>query len=298
MNRSMPYYIRKVLLEDKCVFLPAIGMLRLKHTPASISAHRNTIHPPLVELEIKDERAGNNHLLEVIQRGEQIGEHQAHDYIKQYAALLDSELRSAGKTSIDGLASIAYINGRPDIESEVITSSTEYYGLKALKLIPINRLQQQHYKTTTVEDTSFDWMPIVLGFVIGLGLMLLFGLGKMMLSDKNAVIKTAKVIPNTMIDTTLTHEHHTNKYGQIIPSSNECVIITGSLHKESNINRMRDKLSSSGYELYEESFHDLTRIGLVFSCEDTDLNIFIQEVRKNVSEKAWYLDPELTVPYE
>ena len=62
---------------------------------------------------------------------------------------------------------------------------------------------------------------------------------------------------------------------------------------------MKDRVSNLGYEVYTESLGNYTRVGLVFECgENTDLEAFIQKIRRELAAKAWYLDPTLYVEYE
>ena len=85
-----------------------------------------------------------------------------------------------------------------------------------------------------------------------------------------------------------------------IPAINQefCIIITGVFSKPKNVIRMQDELTRQGYEVYKEVYGNLTRVGIGFKCQDADLEAYIQDVRRRLSAKAWYLDPELYVEYE
>ena len=61
---------------------------------------------------------------------------------------------------------------------------------------------------------------------------------------------------------------------------------------------MKQKLESGFYQSYEEQNGKFTRVGLVFDCNSQDLEEFIQQIRNEVSPKAWYLNPELYVAYK
>lgn len=77
-----------------------------------------------------------------------------------------------------------------------------------------------------------------------------------------------------------------------------CVIIVGSFKKETNAAKMVQQLESKGYESYRElNPNGLKRVGLLFECVDEDLVKFIQNVRKDVEGKAWYLQPQIHVDY-
>lgn len=77
----------------------------------------------------------------------------------------------------------------------------------------------------------------------------------------------------------------------------ECVIILGAFESARNAMKMSSKISSLGYQPYEEYFDtmDLTRVGFKFECGDKDLREFIYEVRKDIAPDAWYLVPRITV---
>ena len=77
----------------------------------------------------------------------------------------------------------------------------------------------------------------------------------------------------------------------------ECVIILGAFESARNAMKMSSKISSLGYQPYEEYFDtmDLTRVGFKFECGEKDLREFIYEVRKDIAPDAWYLVPRITV---
>ena len=84
----------------------------------------------------------------------------------------------------------------------------------------------------------------------------------------------------------------------LIPASGECKIITGVYSRYINVERMRDKLYNAGYTVYTEPLGSYTRVGLIYDCnQETDLEAYLQEVRRTISKKAWYLDPSLYVDY-
>ena len=87
--------------------------------------------------------------------------------------------------------------------------------------------------------------------------------------------------------------------GKLIPASGKCKIITGVFARNVNTLRMKDKVRNQGYETYTESLGQYTRVGLIFNCnEETDLESFLQQVRREIAYRAWYLDPSLYVEYE
>lgn len=77
----------------------------------------------------------------------------------------------------------------------------------------------------------------------------------------------------------------------------ECVIILGAFGSATNAMKMSTKVSQLGYTPYEEYFDtmDLTRVGFKFDCSEKDLEEFMHEIRKDITEDAWYLVPRITV---
>ena len=69
-----------------------------------------------------------------------------------------------------------------------------------------------------------------------------------------------------------------------------CIIIVGSFGKAKNVLRMVQKVESLGYQSYQSPYGSLTRVGLQFKCEASQLHIYISEVRKKIESQAWYLE--------
>ena len=88
-----------------------------------------------------------------------------------------------------------------------------------------------------------------------------------------------------------------NKYADIIPESGECIIVVGSFIKSLNAIKMASLLERKGYKVFRSEYKGFTRIGLRYECGDEDLEAYIQNIRKKISKRAWYLDPDLDVPY-
>jgi len=74
-----------------------------------------------------------------------------------------------------------------------------------------------------------------------------------------------------------------------------CVIIVGTFKKSRNVIRMKDKLMRAGLDPYTESFQGMTRVGVLFPCEEHDLVGYIDTIRKSFDRGAWYLNPDMDV---
>ena len=89
-----------------------------------------------------------------------------------------------------------------------------------------------------------------------------------------------------------------NKHAEIIPESGECIIIVGSFIKSLNAIKMVSQLERKGYTVYQSEYKGFSRVGLKYDCADEDLEAYLQNIRKKISKKAWYLSPHLDVPYQ
>lgn len=88
-----------------------------------------------------------------------------------------------------------------------------------------------------------------------------------------------------------------NKHAAIIPESGECIIVVGSFIKSLNTIKMISLLERKGYKVHQEEYKGFNRVGIKYECANEDLELYLQNIRKKISSKAWYLDPELEVPY-
>ena len=77
----------------------------------------------------------------------------------------------------------------------------------------------------------------------------------------------------------------------------ECIIITGVFSRYSNIDKMINLIERKGYQSYQEAYGSYTRVGLTFDCKNVDLESYLSKIRKQISRRAWYLQPELYVEY-
>jgi len=93
-------------------------------------------------------------------------------------------------------------------------------------------------------------------------------------------------------------EEPKSKYEAIIPKSGNCIIILASLKKASNITRMISLIERDGKKAYTSQYKGKTRVGFIFDCTDKDLDVYLTDIRKRLSSKAWYLDPTIAIPYK
>ncbi len=106
--------------------------------------------------------------------------------------------------------------------------------------------------------------------------------------EKEPVVKTPEV------ENTAGSE---NKFADIIPESGKCIIILGSLKRASNITRMISLIERDGKKAFTSQYKGMTRVGFKFDCSDVDIDVYLNDIRKRLSSKAWYLDPTVSIPY-
>ncbi len=114
-------------------------------------------------------------------------------------------------------------------------------------------------------------------------------------------IEEVKEIPKSTIDEVVvekTPEIPRSKYEAIIPQSGKCIIILASLKKATNITRMISVIERDGKQAYTSQYKGITRVGFTFECSNVDLDVYLTDIRKRLSSKAWYLDPTVSIPYK
>lgn len=111
--------------------------------------------------------------------------------------------------------------------------------------------------------------------------------------DVDAVVENESVILGEN-----DHLGNDNKNSEIIPSSGECIIILGSLNKARNISKLISLIEREGKKVYTSQYKDKTRVGFSFDCQNENLHEYLNDIRQRLSSKAWYLDPNLAVPYK
>lgn len=307
MRRTIPFYIKQVLLTDRRVCVPGIGTISLNHRSARISENRMSIDPPTLEVDLEDNTQSNQRLAVFISRREQISVQEVREKIEAYVADLHDNLARSGSIVLPGIGNILRRGNRHVLEADINDITSAYTQLPALDLDAVKTQSSvipEPINLPPKESTRTDLWPVLWGFLIGLGLIFLFSLIRGCNNEPSIVKKpTPAVIKTDTIDQsdalkTVDKEPRINSFGQVIPESGRCVIITGSLSKNRNILNMETLVGAKGYQVYTENYYQLTRVGLEFDCTDVDLVAFIQQVRSEIHPEAWYLDPRLEVPLQ
>ncbi len=78
----------------------------------------------------------------------------------------------------------------------------------------------------------------------------------------------------------------------------ECIIITGAFSSYENVSKMEELLAQNGYEVYISEYGPYTRVGFTYDCSNVDLEDYLNNIRRHIEPKSWYLVPDLYVEYE
>ncbi len=112
---------------------------------------------------------------------------------------------------------------------------------------------------------------------------------------KDAIVDAAEGAAGKVSETVSEVKEDLSEYPQGISES--CVIIIGSFSNYQNVNAAERKLKNRGYSVYVEEYGPYTRVGFEFDCTGKNLEAYIQDIRRSIESKAWYLQPELHVDY-
>ncbi len=150
--------------------------------------------------------------------------------------------------------------------------------------------------------------PLV--WILGLGALLFFGIkacNKYVgedgikisnpLADKGVVKGSTDKAVDTLEDY-LKKNPNMQKYASHLTKEivdDGCVVIVGTFKKSRNVIRMKDRLVRAGLDPYTEMHQGMTRVGVIFPCEDHDLVGYIDTLRKSIDTRAWYLSPRMDV---
>ena len=86
-----------------------------------------------------------------------------------------------------------------------------------------------------------------------------------------------------------------NKYKDILTQEiidSGCQIVVGTFNTVSNAEKLSQSLIEKGFEISMSDFQGQTRVILTFDCSQHDLDEYYQEIRTNISPRAWYLVPD------
>ncbi len=67
----------------------------------------------------------------------------------------------------------------------------------------------------------------------------------------------------------------------------DCIIVVGAFGSPANLNKMEKKLTDLGWRVYSEKSVTLTRMGVYASCDRSELNAALREIKATVEPAAW-----------
>jgi len=110
---------------------------------------------------------------------------------------------------------------------------------------------------------------------------------------------TGKKDADVSMDDYLKDKPKLQKYAKFLTKKivdDGCVIIVGTFKKSRNMIRMKDRILRAGLNPYTEVFEGMNRVGVLFPCEEHDLEEYITKLRKSFGKDAWFLNPPMDVP--
>jgi len=149
-----------------------------------------------------------------------------------------------------------------------------------------------------IDGNNFSWLKW-LGILFMSGLIF-FGVWKGCMTTEKPK-QSAQTLHKEMSEETLARESNdSNKDNKTVikntlVTTDDCIIITGVYTSETNIESMKASLVDLGYDIYTESYGPYTRVGISFTCGDTDLKEEMYKVRSKTNATAWYLQPRVQV---
>jgi len=117
-------------------------------------------------------------------------------------------------------------------------------------------------------------------------------------NDQESITEEEPEVKSQEIEKSVSTEGINNKYVSIIPETGNCIIILGSFTRATNIIKMMSLIERDGKKVYKSQYQGKTRVGFSFDCSDVELDVYLNEIRKKFSTKAWYLDPIVSIPYK
>jgi len=231
---------------------------------------------------------------------------------------LTSQIEKSAEIDLDSDYEESFEILRNDFISESVEPEPKVVPIDKLNLT-INEANKQTINESFDSNATWDPTPVNtdhasdslfngrnIALVIGLLLLALlgyFGCKKYLDTsdpvEPNGINTIQNEIPvmshQDSLDNNLIQIEPTYK-GVALPE--RCAIVTGAFKKSRNAIRMQDRLLTEGYDVFQSVEDGLTRVGFKFDCRDVDLEEYLQNIRKTISEKAWYLDPSLYVEYE
>lgn len=197
---------------------------------------------------------------------------------------------------------IVDVKSKEDPEaSEPVEMSVESSEIKSTSVEPPAFVPPSPFLEKSQEEESHNrnWLWIILALAL-LAAIIFLTMRACNYYQDSQKLNDPQIVESHPTDALLADENaeldsDTANGGNVIPG--KCIIITGVFATDANAQRMNEKLSNEGYEVYTEENGPYKRVGLSFECDNINLEDYIQDVRAKIAPKAWYLDPELYVEY-
>lgn len=303
MKNDIPILIKKLLKEVGEVHVSGLGTFSRTVESAVISPDRQSIRPPRYKITFDGSQKSTDVFTTYVAEHLRVGRHEAERRIADFVHSCTDALLERGEYTVAGVGQLSKFGE----QLLFVDAFSEQERAPSVNIRPVRRLKQEAvtpiFKNYEEESSSPWYLWLVLLGLIGLTVLSwrsCYGGSTTQIDDRKEKVEDVEMLTSS-VDSSLigsganTPSQIKNKYGQTIPASKKCVIITGSLKKSRNVVRMEALLMKKGYTVHKSVHNGLTRIGITFECMDKNLEDYVQDIRKTIDPKAWYLDPELEV---
>lgn len=141
------------------------------------------------------------------------------------------------------------------------------------------------------------------GFLFGaIILLIMIGLGSIFSDYWNSNAKSVFHAENNSLTTDIISTDSISNLSQTLRKrdissdkilDSTCVIVVGTFRNDLNAKEMLNRLNEMGHTGIAEDYKDLIRIGISFTCEGVNLEEYLNKIRSELSQSAWYLRPRI-----
>ncbi|MBK9254671.1 MAG: SPOR domain-containing protein [Saprospiraceae bacterium] len=313
------------------VSVPGLGTFRKVTESAFFSSHRDFLYPPFQKILFDDSYDHHYDLNQLYQRSgyrQDISGGIDSININHILSIINSE----GFCELSGVGKLILENNVVQFLPDVNFANGDYWGLEKVETTPVP-LNHPRNKSVQAGTPSVFTSPIRKGEGISIQLrdmilpltaifftLLLLSLRYMSCNsnenlhsenETNSSIKSLQVEEGDLIDNetkiidpigsdTASEANKVDASGLVPEKQNnnqtgECIIIVGAFSNDGNAQKMLQKVEKAGYVPFSQENNGLTRVGMTFECNESDLTDSMISMRKKFTRDAWYLKPSIAI---
>lgn len=311
-NSNIPFIIKQLLREGKEVYLPNLGTLYPVMKSAQMVTGSNKITPPECDFVFSESGSENGNLVQRLLANKLANVDNVDSIIQQYSAALFDEIYKNGSSDISGVGKISADGKEVSFDYDQSLLKNHFKSLKALYVKPTaTRVEKQIpvIKQPINKEKSSGWFPVIFGLTIGFLLLgILYSLKYISFAQftehrqeaektENVKFANAQTVSEDFIPVLDTLDTYTQEVDYVIDEETKTVthnyvIVTGSLTKGQNVEEMVGLLKALDYEVVTKEHKSLTRVGVLLSCDEINVNDYLKEIKTKISNDAWILDSE------